>query len=74
MFAVLRSLARRLRSVVAECRYAQQRLTEIQTGPDYHMSQPNQAPDTYQVFLYRTSGLLVHEPSAAQRAAGRLIH
>jgi hypothetical protein len=74
MVALLRTLARRLRSVVAECSDAQRRIAVLQASPDRYLPHPEQAPDTYQAFLYRTSGPLVHEPSAAQREAGRLIH
>jgi hypothetical protein len=30
---------------------------------------PNVAPDTYEEFLFRTSGLMRHEPPAYARAA-----
>lgn len=66
----LRSLARRLGAVVAECNYAQRRVTELATSPDGYLAEPNRAPDTYREFLMRTSGLLMHEPPAARRAAG----
>lgn len=74
MFAVLRTLVRRLCSIVAECHYAQRRLAIFQASPDRYLPQPQEGPDTYEAFLYRTWGLLPHEPSAAERAAGRLIH
>jgi hypothetical protein len=74
MFAIVRKLARRLRSVVAECNYAQWRLAVLRLSPDSYVFQPQEAPDTYDAFMYRTWGLLPHEPSAAERAAGRLVH
>jgi hypothetical protein len=74
MFAVLRALARRLRRVVAECNDAQRRLAILQASPDRYLPQAQQGPDTYEAFMYRTWGLLPHEPSAAERAAGRLVH
>jgi hypothetical protein len=74
MFTVLRPLARRLCSVVAECHYAQWRLTVLRISGDSYLFQPQEGPDTYDAFMYRTWGLLPHEPSAAERAAGRLVH
>jgi hypothetical protein len=73
MFWVLRALGRRLASIVAECNYAQRRAAVLQASPDTYMFQPAEAPDTYEGFLFRTSGPLVHEPSAAQRSSGQLV-
>jgi hypothetical protein len=73
MFSVLRALGRRFRNVVAECNYAQRRAAVLQASPDAYLFQPGQAPDTYEAFLFRTSGPLVHEPSAAQRSSGQLV-
>jgi hypothetical protein len=72
MNRVLRALARRVGAVVAECNYAQRRITVLQASPDHYLVAPQQAPDTYQEFLLRTSGPLDHEPSAAARC-GRQI-
>jgi hypothetical protein len=74
MLSVSRTLARRLRSVVAECNYAQRRLAVLRISPDSYLFEPQEGPDTYEAFLYRTWGLLAHEPSAAERAAGRRVH
>jgi hypothetical protein len=73
MFPVMRTLWRRLANVVAECNSAQRRMAILQASPDRYLSQPGEAPDTYAAFLFRTSGPLTHEPSAAQRASGRLV-
>ena len=73
MFSVLRALGRRLVSIVAECNYAQRRVAVLQGSPDSYLFQPAEAPDTYGAFLFRTSGPLAHEPSAAQRSCGRLV-
>jgi hypothetical protein len=73
MLGILRTLARRVRSVVAECNDAQRRVAMLRVNPDSYLFHPEQAPDTYEGFLYRTSGPLAHEPSAAQRSAGRAI-
>jgi len=66
-------MSRRVAAVVADCRYAQRRIAQLQMNPEEHWSHAEQAPDTYREFLYRTSGLLVHEPSAARRSPKRAI-
>jgi hypothetical protein len=68
MNMVMRKLARRVGAVVAECNYAQRRITVLQSSPDHYLVVPGQAPDTYQEFLLRTAGILEHEPSAAARS------
>lgn len=73
MLTVLRRIGRRVAAVIAECNYAQRRLAQLQTNPNAHLLRPGQAPDTYREFLFRTSGPLVHEPSATQRSLGRAI-
>jgi hypothetical protein len=59
--------ARRVRDIVAECAQAQRRLAELTTAPDRYLMRPNEAPDTYEEFLFRTSGLMRHEPPARAR-------
>lgn len=73
MRELLRTLARRLGSVVSECNEAQRRTTVLMTSADRSLVVPGQAPDTYQDFLLRTSGPLVHEPSAASRSPGQPV-
>jgi len=65
-----RRIARAIVAVVGECSDAQRRMTAITTAPDRYIAQPDAAPDTYAEFLFRTSGLLLHEPSARSRARG----
>ena len=73
MLSILRALSGRVAAVIAECNYAQRRLSVLRASPDRYLAQPELAPDTYQEFLFRTSGPLAHEPSAAQRSVdGRL--
>ncbi|HTT00331.1 MAG TPA: hypothetical protein VMI33_27335 [Streptosporangiaceae bacterium] len=67
MRIALRAMARRVGAVVAECNYAQRRVTMIQARPGQYLLAAGQAPDTYQEFLFRTAGPLVHEPPAAKR-------
>ncbi len=67
-------LARRLAAVIAECHYAQQRILALRVAPDSYLSDAAAAPDTYQDFLFRTSGPLLREPPAraGPAASGRL--
>jgi len=73
MKRVLRALVRRVGAVVAECNYAQRRITVLQSSPDHYLVAPAQAPDTYEEFLLRTAGPLDHEPSAAARCGRRIV-
>ena len=73
MNSILRTLARRVRAVVAECNYAQRRVAELRACPDRYLLEPDGAPDTYQAFLFRTSGPLLHEPSATERSGLRAL-
>ena len=73
MFNVLRTLARRVAAVFDDYRYAQRRLTQLQTNPNANVFHSEQAPDTYREFLFQTSGPLTHEPSARQRSLGHAI-
>jgi hypothetical protein len=70
MLSVLRAISLRVVTIIAECNYAQRRLAVLRLSPDRYVAAPDQAPDTYREFLFRTSGLLAHEPSAAERALG----
>jgi hypothetical protein len=65
--ALLGRLARRLLDAIRECNTAQRRMTAISTAPDRYTARPDAAPDTYAEFLFRTSGLLIHEPPARAR-------
>ena len=73
MLSVLRAITRRIAAVIAECNYAQRRLAVLRASPDRNMTRSDLAPYSYQEFLFRTSGPLVHEPSAAKRSLGRAI-
>jgi hypothetical protein len=65
----IRRLARKISDIIAECAYAQRRMTELATAPDRYLLNPDVAPENYAEFLYRTSGLLRHEPPARCRAS-----
>jgi hypothetical protein len=69
----LRRLAHRVGAVISEATYAQQRLTSLIAAYDSYLTEPDLPPEHYAEFLLRTSGLLLHEPSAHQRLAGRGI-
>lgn len=69
----LRRFGRRVAAVVAECSYAQRRIAALHISPDRYLPDPGGAPETYQEFLFRTSGPLVHELAAARRSAGRAV-
>jgi hypothetical protein len=58
-------------SIISECNYAQRRMLALQQSPDRYAVGSIGAPDTYAEFLFRTSGMLMHEASARDRAAGR---
>jgi hypothetical protein len=66
-------LARRARAVVAECNEATRRLAELRADPERYVLDPDQAPDTYQIFLIRSSASLVHEPTALGRSLGLTV-
>jgi hypothetical protein len=65
--SVLRHAARTVAATIAECNWAQRRLTELWLSPDRHLNDAHEAPSTYAEFLFRSSGLLIHEPPANKR-------
>jgi len=73
MLSVLWTISHRIAAVIAECNYAQRRLAALRASPDRYVINPGAVPDTYPEFLFRTSGPLVHEPSAARRTVGHAI-
>jgi hypothetical protein len=69
----LKGLLRKFTKLASDYRYAQHRLWELRTGADNYALKPAPAPETYAEFLWRTSGLLVHEPTARDREHGALL-
>jgi len=69
----LARFGRRVAGVIAECNYAQRRLTTLMTSPDAYLTDRDRAPDDYAEFLFRTSGALTREPGASRRANGQLV-
>jgi hypothetical protein len=59
--------AGKLADAVREMNEAQRRTLVLRTAIDRHVANPDAAPDTYGEFLARTSGVLLHEPSARKR-------
>jgi hypothetical protein len=64
-------LATGIVTMVAECHRAQRKMVVLASSPDRYLLDVGVAPGTYQEFLFRTSGALMHEPPAYQRLAGR---
>jgi hypothetical protein len=63
----VRRAARRVAAVVAEMNEAQRRMAVLRTAQDHYLLNPNEPPATYDEFLARTSGNLLHEPPASGR-------
>jgi hypothetical protein len=64
----LRNLAGKIAAAVEEMNYAQRRMTALRFSLDRYVIEPDEGPATYDEFLARSSGPLLHEPSAARRA------
>ena len=68
MKATVRRAAAKLADAVREMNEAQRLMLVLKNAPDRYVPHPGAAPDTYDEFLTRTSGVLLHEPSARKRA------
>jgi hypothetical protein len=64
----LRRLASSITAVITEMNEAQRRISVLRTAQDRYLTEPDEPPDTYAEFLARTSGVLLHEPSARARS------
>jgi hypothetical protein len=71
--SILTRAARRVAGIIAECNYAQRRMLTLRTAPDRYLIDPGTAASNYAEFLFRTSGICPHEPTAAARARGQLV-
>jgi len=67
MRATVRRVAGKLADTVREMNEAQRLMLVMRTATDRYVERPDAAPDTYSEFLARTSGALLHEPSARRR-------
>ena len=65
----LRRLAGRIGATIAEMNEAQRRMMMLRASLDRYTFEPDEPPDTYDEFLARTRGLLLHEPPASRRTA-----
>jgi hypothetical protein len=70
---MMTTLARRVADIIAECNYAQRRMTMLKTAPDAYITATDKAPDDYAEFLFRTSGTLLREPDAQRRIHGQFV-
>jgi hypothetical protein len=68
MKTAMRRAAVRLADAVREMHEADRRMMALQTSVDRYADNPDAAPDTYDEFLVRTSGVLLREPSARKRS------
>jgi hypothetical protein len=68
MKATMWRVAGRVADAVREMNEAQRLMLVLNTATDRYVENPGVAPDTYDEFLTRTSGVLLHEPSARKRA------
>jgi hypothetical protein len=60
-------VAGKLADAVREMNEAQRLMFVLQNAMDRQVENPGAAPDTYDEFLARTSGVLLHEPPARKR-------
>ena len=62
-------MAGRVAAAIAEKNEAQRRMMTLRASLDRYPLQPDNPPDTYDEFLARTCGQLLHEPPASLRTA-----
>lgn len=67
MKTAVRRAAGKLADTFREMNEAQQLMLVLRNAADRYVENPDAAPDTYDEFLARTSGMLLHEPSARKR-------
>ncbi len=63
----MRRVAGKVADAVHEMNEAQRLMLALRTATDRYVETPGAAPDTYAEVLARTSGVLLHEPSARKR-------
>jgi hypothetical protein len=67
MKTTVRRVAGKLADTVREMNEAQRLMLQLRTSTERYIENPGAAPDTYDEFLARTSGVLAHEPPARRR-------
>jgi hypothetical protein len=68
MKSALQRAVGKVADAVREMNEAQRLMLVLRTGTEMYAENPDAAPDTYEEFLVRTSGVLLPEPSARKRA------
>jgi len=68
MKTAVRRVTGKVADAVREMNEAQRLMLVWRTATDRYVENPAAAPDTYEEFLTRTSGVLRHEPTARKRA------
>jgi hypothetical protein len=63
--------ARQAHHVLSEINEGNKRATAMRLA--YGMAESDRAPDTYTEFLFRSSLVTLHEPSAHRRSGGRQV-
>ena len=63
--------AHRVHHVFSEINYANRRATALMLSCG--MAESDEAPDTYAEFLFRSRAVILHEPTASRRSAGRQV-
>jgi hypothetical protein len=71
--AIVGRAARRLANLASEVHYANRRSTELFLTRAADLPVASRPARTYDEFLARTSGRLVHEPSASARLGGHHV-
>ena len=71
MKSSMRRVVGKLADAVREMNEAQRLMLVRRTAVDRYVENPGAAPGTYDEFLARTSGMLLHEPPARKRATSR---
>jgi hypothetical protein len=69
----LRRGAAAFANLVHEVNYAQRLATSRRLSVDHYVYWPDHAAQTFDEFLSRTAGPLLHEPSARARSHGRCV-
>lgn len=67
MRKTVRRAAGKLADTIREMNEAQRLMLVLHNATDRYVENPGAAPETYDEFLARTSGMLLHEPSARKR-------
>jgi hypothetical protein len=68
MMNALQRAAGKVADTVREMNEAQELMLTLRTSTERYAANRDAAPDSYAEFLARTSGVLLHEPSARKRA------